>query len=83
MTTPARQAWYTATIFCDVCKATVTRHHRNRHNSSQAHQRALLSYWEWMPSDELFAQFLNSVKGSQLRGFERRLFQHYREEAQA
>ena len=71
--------WWLAKMHCAPCGVEVTRNHRNRHNSSQAHQRALAVYWAPMPSDEEFAQFLHSVKGSQLRGYERRMFEYYRE----
>lgn len=64
--------------FCDVCKTEVTRSDIARHNKTQKHRRRLALRWETMPSDEEFTQFLHTIKGNALCGFERRLYRYYR-----
>lgn len=71
------------TVRCLVCNVEVGKYRLNRHKASKTHRRMLVGYYEWLPSDDRFTRFLYSIKPSQLRGYERRLFQHYREELQA
>lgn len=66
------------TVHCEVCGAVVTRPNILRHNRSGAHQRALTRYSTSLSSDEEFTRFLRTIKGTHLRGYERRLFRYYR-----